>query len=111
MQKYKLIAVGAEAVAPLMQDKVEITDADIAMAAEYSRSFPDLRLPEAFARHREQATASLQEALADPNVVHVNMLRGGIAKPSIAQIVHIYGSEGLREYLTTVRGHPINGGV
>lgn len=32
------------------------------------------------------------EALKDPNVVHVNMLRGGIAKPSHAQIWHIYGA-------------------
>lgn len=29
-------------------------------------------------------------ALTDPNVVHLNMLRGGIAKPSWDQIKHIY---------------------
>jgi uracil phosphoribosyltransferase len=30
------------------------------------------------------------EKLKDPNVVHINMLRGGIAKPSWAQIKHLY---------------------
>lgn len=32
------------------------------------------------------------EALKDPNAVHVNMLRGGIARPSHAQIWHIFGA-------------------
>lgn len=41
-----------------------------------------------------------REALADPNVVHVNMLRGGIAKPSIAQIIHIYGEDAIRTALS-----------
>lgn len=36
----------------------------------------------------DQAIATL--ALTDPNVVHLNMLRGGIAKPSWEQIKHIY---------------------
>jgi hypothetical protein len=34
----------------------------------------------------------LREALRDPAVVHLNMLRGGIAKPSVAQIWHLYGA-------------------
>lgn len=42
----------------------------------------------------------LREALADPNAVHVNMLRGGIARPSLAQIIHIYGADALRAALT-----------
>lgn len=33
----------------------------------------------------------LEEAIKDANVVHLNMLRGGIAKPSHAQIWHLYG--------------------
>ncbi len=28
--------------------------------------------------------------LSDPNAVHVNMLRGSIAKPSLGQIMHLY---------------------
>ena len=35
----------------------------------------------------------VERALADPNAVHINMLRGGIAKPSARQIWHIYGKE------------------
>lgn len=45
-------------------------------------------------------TDRLRIALADPNAVHVNMLRGGIAKPSIAQIIHIYGEEAIRAALS-----------
>lgn len=28
--------------------------------------------------------------LTDPNAVHINMLRGTIAKPSLGQIAHLY---------------------
>ncbi|GEM_PF-2736771 len=38
----------------------------------------------------------MADALTDPNAVHVNMLAGHIAKPSIDQIVHIYGADALR---------------
>ena len=41
----------------------------------------------------------LLEAMKDPNVVHVNMLRGGIAKPSVGQILHIYGEDVFRAAL------------
>lgn len=41
----------------------------------------------------------LEAALRDPVVVHLNMLRGGIALPSVANIVHLYGAEVLREAL------------
>jgi hypothetical protein len=43
------------------------------------------------------------EALKDPNVVHVNMLRGGIARPSLAQIIHIYGEEAIRATLVQTK--------
>lgn len=43
------------------------------------------------------------EALKDPNVVHVNMLRGGIAQPSIAQIIHIYGEDAILAALTQTK--------
>ena len=31
--------------------------------------------------------------LADPNAIHINMLNGRIAKPSVTQIVHIYAGQ------------------
>jgi len=34
---------------------------------------------------------NVRALLADPNAVHLNMLRGTIAKPSVEQIAHIYG--------------------
>lgn len=33
----------------------------------------------------------IEDVLADPHAVHINMLRGGIAKPSHRQVWHIYG--------------------
>jgi hypothetical protein len=39
------------------------------------------------------------ETLSDPIAVHINMLRGTIAKPSIANIIHIYGRDVLLEAL------------
>lgn len=41
------------------------------------------------------ASNAMRDALEDPNAVHVNMLRGSIAKPSIAQIIHIYGKDAI----------------
>jgi hypothetical protein len=47
--------------------------------------------------HDAQILAALYPAvqpdLTDPNVVHANMLRGTIARPTVDQIRHIYGSE------------------
>lgn len=43
----------------------------------------------------EQRCADMEKALADPVAVHANMLRGGIAKPSPANIWHLYGDEAL----------------
>lgn len=40
--------------------------------------------------------------LADPNTVHINMLRGGIAKPTPAQIGHLYRGEQAREVVAEV---------
>ncbi|QVJ07683.1 hypothetical protein L7H23_01330 [Sphingopyxis sp. BSN-002] len=54
------------------------------------------------ARHRisHSLPGDVGKALADPNAVHVNMLRGGIARPSLAQIIHIYGEDAIRAALT-----------
>ena len=39
------------------------------------------------------------ERLRDPAAVHINMLRGTIAAPSLAQIIHIFGEEAIRAAL------------
>lgn len=44
----------------------------------------------------------LEGALKDPNAVHVNLLRGTIARPTIRQIIHIYGEEPLRQALANM---------
>jgi hypothetical protein len=47
----------------------------------------------------EARIAELEAIIADPVAVHANMLRGMIAKPSVANIIHLYGDE-LRATLT-----------
>ena len=37
----------------------------------------------------------LRAALADPSAVHINMLRGVIAKPTLPQIIHLYGKDAI----------------
>ena len=37
--------------------------------------------------------ADIKATLADPNAVHVNLLAGRIARPSVSQIIHIYGAD------------------
>ncbi len=46
--------------------------------------------------------------LTDPNAVHLNMLRGTIAKPSWAQILHLYSEEerSVPDHSTERRGRP-----
>jgi hypothetical protein len=59
--------------------------------------FPD----SAWRKSKEEAIDAWNtRALSDPNVVHMNMLRGTIARPSLAQIVHIYGEDAIRAALT-----------
>ena len=38
-----------------------------------------------------ETMSTIAAKLANPNAVHANMLRGSIAKPSLEQILHIYG--------------------
>lgn len=49
---------------------------------------------------RTQPTGDVVEALADSNAVHVNLLGGRIARPSIEQVIHIYGRDALLAALT-----------
>lgn len=46
---------------------------------------------------------ALEELLKDPNAVHLNMLRGGIAKLTPAQIGHLYRGEEAEEVIREVR--------
>ena len=41
------------------------------------------------------ALPAVRPDLTDPAVVHLNMLRGTIAKPSLKQIIHLYGVDAL----------------
>ena len=41
----------------------------------------------------EKTLKQLDEMLQDHNAVHVNLLRGTIARPSVSQIRHIYQNE------------------
>lgn len=54
-------------------------------------------------------TERLREVIADPNAVHVNMLRGSIAKPSIAQFIHLYGEDAVRAALHPQEGEASRG--
>jgi hypothetical protein len=47
----------------------------------------------------EAKVARLEGALSDPVAVHANMLRGTIAKPTVEQIIHLYGADALRAAL------------
>jgi hypothetical protein len=54
-------------------------------------------------RAADPRVGKIEAALSDPNAVHVNMLRGTIAKPSPAQIWHIYGDTLLADMPDDVR--------
>jgi len=43
------------------------------------------------------------QIMADPNAVHINLLRGTIAKPTVAQIIHLYGADTLRAALAQLK--------
>ena len=42
---------------------------------------------------------ALANAIADPNTVHVNLLRGSIARPTVHQMIHIYSPAKVRDAL------------
>jgi hypothetical protein len=51
-----------------------------------------------------QALPSVQPDLTDSAVVHLNMLRGTIAKPSLRQIIHLYGVDALAPLIVREAG-------
>jgi hypothetical protein len=48
------------------------------------------------------ASDLVEAALLDPATVHINMLRGGIAKPTPAQIGHLYRGDEAAEVIAEV---------
>ena len=75
----RLTAQSGEGISPPTQRMAETLGARFVMSGE----------------GRSGAGEDVEAVLRDPNAVHVNMLRGGIARPSFAQIIHIYGEEAL----------------
>ena len=62
-------------------------------------------LPKAAADVAERlsvAVKGIEIALSDPVTVHQNMLRGTIAKPTVEQIIHIYGVDALVKALSPI---------
>lgn len=53
----------------------------------------------------ERERAGIMDLLSDPVAVHLNMLRGGIAKPSPANIWHLYGRALLDAMPSEFRAH------
>jgi hypothetical protein len=64
---------------------------------------PNDKLKEAYAAYKATVKPAPDVAeLNDPVAVHVNMLRGTIAKPTVEQIVHLYGVDALCKALAPV---------
>ena len=61
--------------------------------------------PEILEQKRTALRALAQPDLSDPAVVHLNMLRGTIAKPSLKQIIHLYGVDALAPLIVREAGN------
>lgn len=48
----------------------------------------------------------IEAKLSNPNAVHANMLWGTIAKPSVSQIIHLYGRALIEEVLAREQRRP-----
>jgi hypothetical protein len=75
-----------------MSDKIsrEAAIEAVCLAFKFDPSFdPTIKMATSAIR----ALPAVQPDLTDPNVVHANMLRGTIAKPTVDQIRHIYGDD------------------
>ena len=70
--------------------------------ASYAGEVVKLRRALLASRAELAAAQQREAALSDPICVHVNMLRGTIAKPTIEQIIHLYGVDALCKALAPV---------
>jgi hypothetical protein len=52
---------------------------------------------------------ALANAIADPNAVHVNLLRGSIARPTVHQMIHIYSPAKVRDALDVYARQALKG--
>jgi len=89
------INAAADAVLALVSPLLAEKDAEIARLTEHAKLHvamlaADLSAEIAARETAEARVAELEAALADPNAIHLMMLRGVIAKPSVDQIKHIY---------------------
>ena len=68
--------------------------------------FSDDRQAQAAIGYMEQlvyaALRNVEYDLTDPVTVHANMLRGAIARPTVEQIIHLYGVDALTKALAPV---------
>jgi len=72
-----------------------ITDEDFAAYIALREQRDDLARALLDARAELAQARADTEALSDPNAVHINMLHGTVAKPTLDQIVHLYGVDAL----------------
>ena len=92
LAKFEVEALPAVAVVPIadvLKVKMELRQAQDRLAA-----LDDL------ARLGQEYDAAPD--LTDPVTVHANMLRGTIAKPTVEQIIHLYGVDALTKALAPV---------
>ncbi len=82
-----------------LKARTERTEKFVAMAASMDEDFKTatddaMALFHASDKALRAKTTELR-ALQDPLAVHLNMLRGTIAKPTVEQIIHLYGVDAL----------------
>jgi hypothetical protein len=91
----------AAQVAELTRERDVLTTAGIVEIASRNNRVTEYMFHwEGRALDAEAKVARLEGALSDPVAVHANMLRGTIAKPTVEQIIHLYGADALRAALT-----------
>ena len=94
------VALAAQ-VAELTRERDVLTTSGIVEIASRNNRVTEYMFHwEGRALDAEAEVARLEGALSDPVAVHANMLRGTIAKPTVEQIIHIYGADALRAALT-----------
>jgi len=87
-----VIAALAEALRSMTTDLAESRVYGLALVAELKAR---AEKTDAFVAMAASMDGDIEAILSDPIAVHANMLRGAIAKPTIEQIVHLYGVDAL----------------
>lgn len=96
MSEYRLSAMDPDKIDELRFKAFKTNSQEDKMAyyREASAYFQDRHV-----RALIRAEPTHAQIMADPNAVHINILRGSIAKPTVEQIIHIYGADILRAAL------------